>query len=60
MLFPLLLASTITLTPGTVSANLRMDGKTLLIHALDVRDEQTLIRTIRERYEQPLKEIFEC
>jgi len=25
-----------------------------------VRDEQTLIRTIRERYEQPLKEIFEC
>ncbi len=55
-----LLASTITLTPGTVTANLRMDGKTLLIHALDVRDEQTLIRTIRERYEQPLKEIFEC
>jgi len=54
------LASTITLTPGTVSANLRMDGKTLLIHALDVADEQTLIRTIRERYEQPLKEIFEC
>lgn len=55
-----MLASTITLTPGTVSANVRMDGKTLLIHALDVEDDEKLIRTIRERYEQPLKEIFEC
>lgn len=55
-----MLASTITLTPGTVSANVRMDGKTLLIHALDVEDDETLIRTIRERYELPLKEIFEC
>ncbi len=55
-----LLANTISLTPGTVSANLRMDGKTLLIHALDVEDEDALIRTIRERYERPLKEIYEC
>ncbi|WP_458526716.1 Na+/H+ antiporter subunit E [Onishia taeanensis] len=55
-----LLANTITLTPGTVSANLRMDGRTLLIHALDVADEQALIDEIRERYEQPLKEIYEC
>ncbi|MDI4637054.1 MULTISPECIES: Na+/H+ antiporter subunit E [Halomonadaceae] len=55
-----LLANTITLTPGTVSANLRMDGRSLLIHALDVGDEQALIDEIRERYEQPLKEIYEC
>lgn len=55
-----LLANTITLTPGTVSANLRMDGRTLLIHALDVPSEQALIDEIRERYEQPLKEIYEC
>ncbi|MGY4878016.1 Na+/H+ antiporter subunit E [Vreelandella aquamarina] len=55
-----LLASTISLTPGTVSANLRMDGKTLLIHALDVDDEDALIEQIRQRYEQPLKEIYEC
>lgn len=55
-----LLANTITLTPGTVSANLRMDGRTLLIHALDVPNEQALIDEIRERYEQPLKEIYEC
>lgn len=55
-----LLANTISLTPGTVSANLRMDGKTLLIHALDVEDDDALIATIRERYERPLKEIYEC
>ncbi|MHB0776351.1 Na+/H+ antiporter subunit E [Halomonas sp. WWR20] len=59
--FPItMLASTITLTPGTVSAHLRLDGKTLLIHALDIADEQELIDEIRERYERPLKEIFEC
>ncbi|WP_346798987.1 Na+/H+ antiporter subunit E [Halomonas sp. Bachu 37] len=55
-----LLASTISLTPGTVSANLRMDGKSLLIHALDEQDEDALIERIRERYERPLKEIYEC
>lgn len=55
-----LLASTISLTPGTVSANLRLDGKTLLVHALDVDDEEVLIEQIRQRYEQPLKEIYEC
>lgn len=55
-----LLANTISLTPGTVSANLRLDGKSLLIHALDVEDDDALIETIRERYERPLKEIYEC
>lgn len=59
--FPItLLANTISLTPGTVSANLRMDGRTLLIHVLDMDDEKALIEEIRERYEQPLKEIYEC
>ena len=57
---PEVLASTISLTPGTVSANLRMDGKSLLIHALNVDDEEALIEQIRERYERPLKEIYEC
>lgn len=55
-----MLASTITLTPGTVSAHLRMDGKTLLIHVLDVDDIGDMKRYIHERYERPLKEIFEC
>lgn len=55
-----ILASTITLTPGTVSAHLRLDGKSLLIHTLDVNDTDALIKEIHERYERPLKEIFEC
>lgn len=55
-----LLANTITLTPGTVSTNIRLDRSSLLIHVLDLDDEQALIEEIRQRYERPLKEIFEC
>jgi multicomponent K+:H+ antiporter subunit E len=55
-----LLCSTVSLTPGTVSADISEDRRTLLIHGLDVADEQALIDTIKERYEQPLLEVFEC
>lgn len=55
-----LLASTISLTPGTVSSELSADRKWLYIHALHVTDEQALIAAIKSRYEAPLKEIFAC
>ncbi len=54
-----MLASTISLTPGTVSADVSDDNRMLLIHALDAEDEQEVIDTIRKRYEQPLQEIFQ-
>jgi multicomponent K+:H+ antiporter subunit E len=54
------LANTISLTPGTVTAHVSEDGTSLLIHALDVDNEEAVLRHIRERYEIPLKEIFEC
>lgn len=54
------LASTISLTPGTVSAELDADRKHILIHALDVEDEPALVQTIKARYEIPIKEIFQC
>ncbi len=54
-----LLANTICLTPGTVSARLSPDQRELLIHALDVEDPQALVETIRRRYEAPLREVFE-
>lgn len=55
-----ILASTISLTPGTVSLDFSEDMKWLYIHALHVTDEQALIQSIKERYETPLKEIFAC
>lgn len=55
-----LLANTICLTPGTVSAQLSPDQRTLLVHALDCTDPDHLVRTIKTRFEAPLREIFEC
>ena len=57
-LFITALASLITLTPGTVSAELSDDRRYLLIHALDLQDPEALIDEIKSRYEAPLKEIF--
>ncbi len=54
------LTNTISLTPGTVSADLSIDRRSLLLHVLDVDDEAQLIAHIKYRYERPLQEIFEC
>lgn len=54
-----ILASTISLTPGTVTAHYDSDAGTLLIHALHVTDENELVRQIKDQYERPLKEIFQ-
>lgn len=55
-----LLANIICLTPGTVSADLSADRRTLLVHALDTDDPEALAATIKGRYEAPLREVFEC
>lgn len=55
-----LLASTISLTPGTVSADLSPNRDYLLVHNLHVDDMAAAIADIKQRYEAPLKEIFEC
>ena len=54
-----LFANTVSLTPGTMSAYLSADRRTLVIHSLHVTDTADLIDTIRERYETPLREILE-
>ncbi|WP_409525635.1 Na+/H+ antiporter subunit E [Nitrincola sp. MINF-07-Sa-05] len=54
-----LLASTISLTPGTVTSHYDTQQGTLLIHVLHIDDERALIEQIRTRYEKPLKEIFQ-
>jgi multicomponent K+:H+ antiporter subunit E len=55
-----LLASIITLTPGTLSVDIDRDRRVLLVHALDVTDVPAAIDTIKRRYESPLREIFGC
>ena len=52
------LAGTITLTPGTVSADLSDEGHSLLVHALDAQDPDAVRDEIKQRYEARLKEIF--
>lgn len=53
------LAGTITLTPGTVSADVSADGRALLVHCLNVDDPAGAVADIKDRYERRLKEIFE-
>ncbi len=52
------LAGTITMTPGTVSADLSADGRALLVHGLHVPDADAAVATIKARYEARLLEIF--
>lgn len=54
-----LLAMVTTAVPGTAWAELAMDRATLLLHVWDVRDEAAFVARYKERYEKPLREIFE-
>ncbi|MGN6280622.1 Na+/H+ antiporter subunit E [Frateuria sp.] len=53
------LACIITSTPGTIWVDHDSRRNVLLIHVLDLVDESVWIDTIKRRYEQPLKEIFQ-
>lgn len=54
-----LLANTISLTPGTVSAQLTADRRTLIVHTINTADPSALVAEIKQRYETPLRQIFE-
>jgi len=54
------LANTVSLTPGTVSAELSADRRHLTIHYLACDDEAALVETVKRRYEKPIKEVFGC
>jgi multicomponent K+:H+ antiporter subunit E len=53
------LACIITSTPGTLWVSFDSATGVLMIHVLDLVDENDWIRTIKNRYERPLLEIFE-
>src|SRR3546814_19482941 len=45
------LAGTITMTPGTLSADVSADGRALLVHCLDTGDPAGEVTGIKQRYE---------
>jgi multicomponent K+:H+ antiporter subunit E len=53
------LACIITATPGTLWVEYESTGNTVLLHVLDLVDEEAWVRTIKEHYESRLMEIFE-
>lgn len=53
-----ILACIVTATPGTLWVNFNSASNTLLLHVLDLIDEETWIDTIKGRYERLLLEIF--
>ena len=61
-----LLASIITMTPGTVSARVIEPDEhesglpSIVVHALDCADAEALVADIKQRYEAPLLEIYRC
>ena len=54
-----MLALILTATPGTSWVDLDSRKRTLLIHVLDLVDEDALIAQIKSRYEAPLLEVFQ-
>jgi multicomponent K+:H+ antiporter subunit E len=54
-----ILACIITATPGTLWVNFDEQKGLLMIHVLDLIDQDEWIRTIKSRYERHLREIFE-
>ncbi|UDM48888.1 Na+/H+ antiporter subunit E [Cupriavidus sp. MP-37] len=54
------LISIVSLSPGTLCAELSDDRRALLVHVLDLEEEAALVALIKSRYETPLKEIFQC
>lgn len=54
----IVLGCTISLTPGTVTVDVDMTRRRLLIHCLNVPDPSDVVERIRKRYENPLMEIF--
>ena len=52
------LAGTITMTPGTLTADVSPDGRSLLVHCLDVTSKDEIVTDIKTRYERRLQRIF--
>ena len=54
-----LLAAIISSTPGTIWGRYNRTHSVLLLHVFDMLDEAEWVRTIKDRYEKRVMEIFE-
>ena len=52
------LAGIVTMTPGTLTADVAVDRSYLLVHAFHVDDAAAIVASIKTRYEAPLKRIY--
>ncbi|RAI59533.1 Na+/H+ antiporter subunit E [Roseicella frigidaeris] len=52
------LAAILTATPGSAWVEYDAEAGWLLLHVLDLDDEEVWIRLVKDRYERPLLEIF--
>lgn len=48
-----------SVVPGTVWSELALDRSALLLHVWNVSEESVFVARFKERYERPLREIFE-
>ena len=53
------LACILTATPGTVLVDHDPDSGVILLHVLDLVDEASWVRTVKDKWERRLMEIFE-
>ncbi len=53
------LACVLTATPGTAWVEFDTETGILLLHVLDLIDEESWVHIVKDRYEQPLMEIFQ-
>jgi multicomponent K+:H+ antiporter subunit E len=52
------LAGIVTMTPGTLTADIAVDRSYLLVHAFHIDDAAAIVASIKTRYEAPLKRIY--
>lgn len=48
-----------TVVPGTVWTEIALDRSALMLHVWNVEDEERFVARFKDRYEKPLREIFE-
>lgn len=53
-----ILAGIVSITPGTVAADLDEEHRLILVHALHERDPAAATARIKSRYEQPIREVL--